>query len=172
MESIVYFKGQTYILVTTSTSLTHDYYPHAMGQHVSVAMPYPRAKFENTNVNVDFKDMNSVQKENARCLFQSTIFVTSIGKICTLDGGLVHLDRKESPTSESDAFVGVERKLAMTDTRAIVVRNVEMKKDCVSCPNVYRATFLLQDREASAREVESSQNSSGDEKVASSTRRV
>ena len=170
MATTVCFKGQTYIPVTIAASLTEDYCPHARGQHVSVAMAYPCAKFENTNVNFDFEDMNSVQKENVGCLSQSTIFVTSIGKSCTLDGGLVHLDRKASPTSESDASLGVESKSAMTDTGAIAVRNAEKNKDCVSCPDVYSAAFLPEDREASAWEAESSQTSSGDEKVSSSTR--
>lgn len=170
MASTVCFKGQTDIPVTTVASLMQDYCPHAREEHVSIAMAYPCAKFENTNVNVDFEDMNSVQKENAGCLSQSTIFITSTGKSCTLDGGSVHLDRKASPTSESDASLGVESKLAMTDTGAIAVRNAEKKKDCVSCPDVYSAAFLPQDREASAREAESSQTSGGDEKAASSTR--
>lgn len=40
----------------------------------------------------------------------------------------------------------------------------------MSCPDVYSATFLPQDIEESSLEVESSKTSSGDEKVASSTR--
>lgn len=171
MPSTVCFKGQTDIPVTTAAGLTQDYCTHTRGQHVSISMAYPCAKFDNTNVNVDFKDMNYVQKENAGCfLSQSTIFVTSTGKSCTLDGGSVHLDRKASPTSESDASLGVESKLATTDTGAIAVRNAEKQKDCVSCPDVYSASFLPQDREASAREAESLQTSGGDEKAASSTR--
>lgn len=171
MASTVCFKGQTDIPVTTAASLTQDYGTHARPQHVSITMAYPCAKFENTNVNVDFEDMNSFQKKSAGCfLSQSSIFLTSTGKSCTLDGASVHLDRKTSPTSESDASLGVESKLAMTDTGALAIRNVEKQKDCVSCPDVYSAAFLPQDREASAREAESSQTSGGDEKAASSTR--
>ena len=47
---------------------------------------------------------------------------------------------------------------------------MKKRKNIVSCPYVYSATFLQQDREASAREVESSQTFGGDEKVSSSTR--
>lgn len=169
--STVCFKGQTDIPVTTAASLTQEYHTHARPQHVSITMAYPCAKFENTNVNVDFQDINSLQKQNAGCfLSQSTIFVTSTGKSCMLDGGSVHLDRKTSPTSESDASLGVESKLAMTDTGVVAVRNAQKQKDSVSRPDVYTAAFLPQDREASARDAESSQTAGGDEKAASSTR--
>lgn len=80
------------------------------------------------------------------------------------------MDRKSSPTLQSDASLGVKGKLIMIDKGAIVVRNTEKKKDCVSFTYVYDVAFLPQDREESAQETESSQTSSGDEKVASSIR--
>ena len=49
---------------------------------------------------------------------------------------------------------------------------MQKRKNIVSCPYVYSASFLPQYREASAREAESSQTSDGDKKAASSTRGI
>ncbi|KAH9301508.1 hypothetical protein KI387_013091, partial [Taxus chinensis] len=140
---------------------------------VSDLLPYSAEKRHVDEMSLQgqtvMSDINSFQKQDAGCsLRQRTLLVTCTVQSSSCDGCLVQTERRLSPSSESDAFIGTENKTLVADKSTVTVGNVEKQKDLASFREIYNASFFSQDREAETRRSESSKTSDGDEKPTSS----